>query len=239
MIIFWRLMFGHLLADFTLQTNFINNWKRGSIWGMVAHCATHPIVYAALTWNYLPEPWIRLPWFSLNGWACIFIIFAAHFVEDQWRVFTIFKYNTPDNTLYFLWDQIIHYAVIFAVIPVGFRGATPQLFPELWPVFGCLFVLITHASTVFVYFIEKDLYNRLYPGLGEKYISMAERVVLALCFLIPGNAWPLLALMWLSAMHFVRARRYLDLSWFSFYLGGGIAAVCGLLARVIYYSHGT
>lgn len=237
MLIFWRLMFGHLLADFTLQSNFINRWKRSSIWGMLVHCATHPLVYIALTWRFLGEPWIQLPFLTLNGWGCVSLIFVAHFVEDQWRVFTIFKYRTPDNTLYFVWDQIIHYAVIFAVIPVGLHNPSSRLIPELWPALGCLFVIVTHATTVLVYFIEKDLHDRLFPSIGEKYLSMLERLVLALCFLIPGHAWPLLALGWLSIMHHVRARRYLDLSWFSFYIGGAITLFCGLAARLIYYSY--
>ena len=47
MVIFWRLLLGHLLADFTFQSNFINAWKRKSIWGMLGHCAMHPIAYVA------------------------------------------------------------------------------------------------------------------------------------------------------------------------------------------------
>lgn len=236
MIIFWRLMFGHLLADFTLQSNFVNRWKRSSTWGMLAHCAMHPVVYAALTWPFITQTWLKAGPVRLPGWACILLVFATHFVEDQWRVFTIFKYNTPDNTLYFLWDQVIHYAVIFMVVPLGLQDIRVSLMPEKWPVLGCLFVLITHACTVLVYFIEKDLYNRLYPGSAEKYLTMAERLVLALFLLVPGHAWPILALAWLSFMHYVRSRRIIDLSWFSFYLGGFVTILCGLAARMVYYA---
>jgi len=236
MVIFWRLLFGHLLADFTFQTNFINRWKRSSLWGMAAHCAMHPLCYVALTWPFLRDSWIRLGPVGVPGWACILIVFLAHFIEDQWRVFTIFRYNTPDNTLYFFWDQIIHYAVIFAVIPVGLQGRKVTLIPEIWPVLGCLFVLVTHACTVLVYFIEKDLYGRLFPDAQEKYLTMAERLVLGLVFLVPGHAWALLALAWLSAMFQVRSKRYVDLSWLSFYLGGLVAVLCGVAARFVYYS---
>jgi hypothetical protein len=236
MIIFWRLLFGHLLADFTFQTDFINRWKRSSLWGMLAHCATHPICYVAMTWPYLRDPWIDLGAFKLQGWACILLVFITHFLEDQWRVFTIFKYDMPDNTLYFVWDQIIHYAIIFAVIPGALRGETTGLIPELWPVLGCLFVIATHACTVLVYFIDKDLSDKPFPGLQEKIVTMAERLVLALCFLVPGHFWPILALMWLAVMHAARRRRFLDLSWLSFYLGGAVAVLCGVAARLVYYS---
>jgi hypothetical protein len=235
MLIFWRLMLGHLLADFTFQTNFINRWKRSSIWGMIAHCAMHPVVYAVLTWPYLADPWIAVGPLSVPGWACILLIFVGHFAEDQWRVFTIFKYKTPDNFLYFAWDQIIHYAVIFAVIPLGLRNSGGSLVPEAWPVLGCLFVIVTHATTVIVYFVEKDAHGRGYPDSQEKYLSMIERLVLALAFLLPGGAW-LLAFGWAGVMYRVRAKRYLDLSWYSFYIGGVLAALCGLAARIVYYA---
>ena len=235
MLIFWRLMFGHFLADFTFQTDTINRWKRSSVWGMLVHCGIHPVCSAALTWPFLDDVWVDTP-FALKGWACILIVFVTHFIEDQWRVFTIFKYRTPDNTLYFFWDQIVHYAVIFAVIPEGFKAANPVLLPEKWPFLGCLFVLVTHACTVLIYFIEKDLYGRLFPKLEEKIVTMAERVVLSLVFLVPGNAWVILALGWLSLMHYARSKRLMDLTWLSFYVGSAVSVVCGLLARAVYYS---
>lgn len=235
MLIFWRLMFGHLLADFTFQTNFINRWKRTSLWGMIAHCAMHPLFYVALTWPFLLDPWIALGPLSVPGWGCILIIFVAHFAEDQWRVYTINKYHTPDNTLYFAWDQIIHYVCIFGVIPLGFRGGG-SFIPEAWPVLGCLFVIATHAATVIVYFIEKDLHpGRVFPDDQEKYLSMIERLVLAMAFLLPGQAW-LLAVGWAGVMYRVRSKRYLDLSWYSFYIGGIVAALCGVAARIVYYA---
>lgn len=235
MVIFWRLLFGHFLADFTFQSDFINRWKRGSLMGMLAHCGIHPICYAALTYPYLGDTWVELPRFPLKGWLCVLLVFAGHFIEDQWRVFTIFKYGMPDNTLYFLWDQLIHYAMIFAVIPVAFKGGATTLMPESWPVLGCLFVLVTHACTVLIYFIEKDLSGKHFPGPEEKYATMGERLVLALLFLIPGHFWVLLVLAWTSLMHTVRRKRLLDLTWLSFYLGGAAAAACGLMARMIFY----
>ena len=64
------------------------------------------------------ETAIAYDWTFRRGFVARWHTTAAHFLEDQWRVFTIFKYKTPDNTLYFVWDQIIHYAIIFAVVAV-------------------------------------------------------------------------------------------------------------------------
>ena len=238
MNIFWRLMFGHLLCDFTLQTNFINRWKRTSMWGLLAHCAMHPVAYLIITWPFLNERWIDNSFLHLNGWTCIAIIFITHFLEDWWRVFTIAKYGMPDNTLFFAWDQVIHYAVIFSVAPLAATtAATPGFFPEKWPVLGCLFVLITHACTVLIYFLEKDLQGADYPGDDEKHLAMAERLVLALCFMFPTALGAgVLAAIWLAVMFFLRRRRLFDLTTFTFYMGAAVAVLCGLGARFVYYS---
>ena len=232
MEIFWRLLFGHLLADFTLQTNAVNRWKRSSLWGMLAHCAIHPACYILLTFGSLPDHWVSWGPLQLNGWACVLILFAAHFIEDEWRVLTIFKFKTPDNTLYFLWDQVIHAAAIFVVVPLE---PAASLMPEKWPVLGCLAVLLTHTATTMNYFLEKDLYGHPYPGFDEKCLGMAERLVLALSFLLPQHGWLLVAPLWMGAMAALRARRLLDLSWFSFGFGSLVSVLCGLAARAVYY----
>ncbi|MCX5789003.1 MAG: DUF3307 domain-containing protein [Elusimicrobia bacterium] len=235
MVILWRLMLGHLLADFTFQSNFINAWKRKSIWGMLAHCAMHPVAYIAFTYPYLNEMWVDTPWIRLQGWTCILLIFFLHFIEDEWRVFTIFKFKLADNFLYFAWDQVIHYAVIFMFFPVR-MGDSALWVPEKWPVLACLFIMVTHFSTVFIYFLEKDLFAGYFPDFDEKYLTMAERLVLALCFLLPGWWFMPVVGVWVGNMAYLRHKRLMDFSWFSFYAGGTLAALCGWGARLVYYS---
>ncbi|UPT74479.1 MAG: hypothetical protein M0D55_01690 [Elusimicrobiota bacterium] len=110
-------------------------------------------------------------------------------------------------------------------------------FPEKWPVLGCLFVLATHACTVLIYFVEKDLHGADYPGNDEKHIAMAERLILSLCFLFPTALGAgVLAALWLGVMFFLRRRRLFDLTTFTFYTGATIAVLCGLAGRAVYYS---
>ncbi|MEK7786745.1 MAG: DUF3307 domain-containing protein [Chloroflexota bacterium] len=239
MEIFWRLMFGHLLSDFTFQTNFINRWKRTSFAGLLVHCVMHPLFYIALVWPYLDAYWVENVFFRLNGWTCIAIIFLTHLLEDWWRIYTINKYGMPDNTFFFTWDQVIHFTVIFAVAPLSMASAAygAGFFPEKWSVLGCLFVLATHTCTVVIYFLEKDLQGADYPSNDEKYLAMAERLILALCFLFPGVAGAAgLATAWLCVMFFLRRKRLFDLTTFTFYMGAILAVACGLAARAIYYS---
>ncbi|MBI4051953.1 MAG: DUF3307 domain-containing protein [Elusimicrobia bacterium] len=236
MVIFWRLILGHLLADFTFQTNLINSWKRKSVWGMLVHCAMHPFFYILLTYPYLNQFWVYTKYVQLQGWTCILLIFVLHFLEDQWRVYTIQKFRTPDNTLYLIWDQVIHYACIFLFFPLSLLDSNGTIIPEKWTVLGCLFIGATHFTTVMIYFLEKDFLTGSFPEFDEKYLAIAERLVLALFFLLPGTWWVFFALLWIGHMYYLRSKRIVDFSWFSFYVGVSAAVVFGVLARLVYYS---
>ena len=50
MLIFWRLVLAHFIADFTLQTNKVAQWKRVSQLGMVVHVLCHPVMYVLMCW---------------------------------------------------------------------------------------------------------------------------------------------------------------------------------------------
>lgn len=264
MEIFWRLVLGHLIGDFTLQTNYIAAWKRRNIWGLLVHCGIHPIIYAILTWKYMNNVWMEVGPIELTGCTCIFLIFITHLIEDEWRIWSVLKKGAPDNTFFYLWDQVIHYAVLFAIAPVV-DGATSKFgilyYPpiagildgtqtfgsglwerfaniargEQWVFLGMLFVVATHFTTVTIYFIEKDFFGGNYPATDEKYISMAERLVVMGCFLLPGLWWISVVVVWLARAVFYKVRRVYDFSWTSLLIGNVTAILCGLLARTILY----
>ena len=149
MIIFWRLVLAHFIADFTLQTNRVATWKRESRWGMAIHILTHPIVSFALTWNYLSWPWVQTPYFALNGWMCVMLIALFHWMEDEWRVWSIQETGSPDNTGFFLWDQVVHLTIILAVSPT-----IPTAAPDRWIIPALCFVMLAHFISVLIFFIE-------------------------------------------------------------------------------------
>ena len=265
MEIFWRLVLGHLIGDFTLQTNHIAAWKRRNILGMIVHCGIHPVIYSVLLWSYMGQTWVQAGPLPLTGWACVFVIFAAHFIEDQWRVWSVLKRNAPDNTFFYIWDQVIHYAVLFSMAPAvegsigkyGFltyppiSGVAPlaqasrmtlgERFmtvtqPEPWVFIAILFVIVTHFTTVSIYFIEQDFFGKSFPGDREKYISMAERILVAGCFLLPGRWGLALAAAWILYVLASKAKRAYAYSWTSILVGNATAVLCGLLSRNLFYS---
>lgn len=264
MEIFWRLVLGHLIADFTLQTNYIAAWKRRNAWGLVVHCAIHPVMYAILLWKYLPQVWVRVGPVDISGALCLVVIFVTHFIEDEWRIWSVLKKGAPDNTFFYFWDQIIHYAVIFALSPVvdgattklpflyyppisgalplaqaGGLSAVERFFtitrPEPWVFVAILFAVVTHFTTVTIYFLEKDMFGAEFPEVHEKYISMAERVIVMLCFLLPGHWWAVVLAFWLVRGILYKVQKFYDISWISVILGNATAIVCGLLSRHFLY----
>lgn len=229
MDIFWRLAFGHLLGDFTLQTNCIAAWKRRSLAGLFVHATLHPVLYVILARPYLNQVWVRVSSLPLNGWVCIFLIYVTHFLEDEWRVWSVNR-GAPDNFLFYVWDQVIHLVILFAFSPMSDR-----LVSSKWPILGCLFVLVTHFSTVTVYYIEKDIYGSNYPLTEEKYMSMVYRLAAALCFLLPGSWWVFIMTMIIGRFTWHIYQKHFDFSWTSTLLGNILVIVCGTLARFVLY----
>lgn len=227
MEIFFRLLFGHLLADFTFQTNHIAEWKRKSMQGLLVHVAIHPVCYLIVCWPLLSIPWA----FGLSGWMCILIATVLHFAEDWFRV-TMVNKGWPDNTAFYVFDQIVHIAILWILAPTK---SMPLL--NTWPLIGILFVLVTHCATVTVWFIEKDFFGTNYPETEEKYISMLVRLVLWLAFFLPNPWWIFVAaFVVISFGRHVLTRR-IDFSWTSVVLGQLIAVGSGIVCRFVLHTH--
>ncbi|MEK6543742.1 MAG: DUF3307 domain-containing protein [Elusimicrobiota bacterium] len=236
MFLFWRLILGHFLSDFTFQANWINHWKRSAHTGMLIHCLTHPVVYAVLTYEYLFAPWVQTRYFTLNGVESILIITFIHYLEDVWRVYTIKRFKTPDNTLYFAWDQIIHISSIFIFFGIQ-PDRTSFVIPEPWVIVGILAVGATHFSVVLAYFFDKDLHGKPYPGTKEKYVAIAERLAAFSSLAFLPNLWLgiILSLIVIEAPRIMLSER-LKIErppHFSWTVGSAIALICGLLARAV------
>ena len=234
MIIFWRLLLSHLLADFTLQLDIVNRMKRKNMWGMALHCFTHFFVSAALCWPYLPQTWFRFGSVPVSGWWALAVILALHFTTDQLRVLSMRRWHYKDGTLSFLADQALHVYALFMLSPVVIPAENPLL-AEKWIGIAAIFVMVTHVSTVLIYFIEKELFGKPFPDFDEKYFLIFERLVLWLFFLVEGRWWVPFALAWILQIIYVRKKRLIDLSKLNVALSVALTCALGLWARVIFY----
>lgn len=236
MVIFWRLVLSHLLADFTLQLDFVNKLKRRSVWGMAIHCLTHFVVSAALTWSYLPETWFTLGGADFNGWAALSVMLVIHFTVDQLRVYSMKALGWRDNTASFLADQFLHLYVLFMIAPVVIEGPG-LLMGEKWAAIAAMLVLITHFTTVLIYFVEKDLFGKPFPHFDEKYFLIFERVVLWAFFFAEGRWWIPFAAVWVAQLLYMKRKRIMDLSGVNVWVSVGVAAVVGVWTRLTYYGY--
>lgn len=234
MVIFWRLVLAHLLADFTLQLDVVNRLKRRSVWGMAVHCLTHLAATVALTWQWLPDTWFTLWGAEVPGWAAVLLMLGVHFVVDQLRVYSMKALKWRDNTASFLADQFLHLYVLFMISPVEVGGAG-LLGGETWPALAAMLVLVAHFTTVLVYFVEKDLFGKQFPAFDEKYFLIFERVVLWAFFFAQGRWWLPFAALWAAQLFYIRRKRIMDLSAANVWLSVLSAVLAGTCSRYIYY----
>ncbi|MEI7528120.1 MAG: DUF3307 domain-containing protein [Elusimicrobiota bacterium] len=234
MIILWRMFLSHLLADFTLQFDVVNRMKRKNVWGMLVHCFTHFFVSIALTSQFLNQTWVTIGHYPVSGWGSLVIMLVLHFVIDQLRVFGMKRMRFKDGTVSFLADQFLHLFVLFMVSPIDFPGGDSFL-AEKWTAIACMFVLVTHVSTVLIYFVEKEIFGKDFPTFDEKYFLMFERLVLWAFFFVGGCWWLPVTALWLAQLFYVRKKRIIDLSTVNISLSLAITLALGLWTRYIYY----
>ncbi|MBI5743720.1 MAG: DUF3307 domain-containing protein [Elusimicrobia bacterium] len=234
MIIFWRLLLSHLLADFTLQFDAVNRMKRENVWGMLLHCVTHCLVAVALLWGYLGQAWVKIGPLGINGWWALGIMFVVHFLIDELRIYSMKTLGYRDGTVSFLIDQLLHIYVLFMLSPVAIPDRN-LLLAEKWVGIGCMLVLVAHFTTVLIYFVEKDFFGKGFPRFDEKYFLIFERLVLWAFFFVGGWWWVPFALAWVAQIFYIRKKRIIDLSAANVALSVGITAVLGAWTRYIYY----
>ncbi|OGS20468.1 MAG: hypothetical protein A3J83_03460 [Elusimicrobia bacterium RIFOXYA2_FULL_40_6] len=236
MIIFWRLLLAHFLTDFTLQTNFMAKWKRESAWGVLAHSSVFLLLsmifcmfsdgFSGLTTQYLFSTWWKLP-----GWLCIALIFFIHFGEDYYRIWSIKEGGSSDNILFFLWDQFIHIILIFLFSPID----TTFAISEKWVVIAILLVLVTHFSSILIYYVEQLMFGpeQTATRLKGKYHLMLERLIIFGCFLLPGRLW--LAVIGVLLARFIVYKPAYDFSKANVISGIILSVLIGVLSRLIIY----
>jgi len=225
MQIFWRLVLAHFIADFTFQTNKVATWKRESRFGMFIHVMTHPVVTYALTWPFLSQYWVQTHWIQINGWVCVALLALFHWLEDEWRVWSIRETGSPDSTGFFLWDQVVHLVMILAFSPT-LTGAQA----DAWVLPALCVVLLTHFVSVLIFFLENDLWQRT-DVLGiHKYRYIGERLVGASLFLLPGPLF-LLAFGWIGWIAYLYYYKSQERSWVHLVVGNTSVVLLGLFAR--------
>ena len=148
-IIFFRLLFAHLLADFPLQSDSLkeNKWKDNckGVWWIGLHSLIHAILAYIIVGDW-------------TNWIIPFVIFVSHFAIDWFKVIFYGK-----SFKAFCIDQISHLAVITIVAIVYSQNWVwicsiyQQLFNRTsWVIIGIAYVVLLFPTSYFVnYFLSK------------------------------------------------------------------------------------
>ncbi|MDD5688574.1 MAG: DUF3307 domain-containing protein [Elusimicrobia bacterium] len=227
MYFFWHLLLAHMLADFTFQTDRIAKWKRENISGVFFHVLIFLFFAVAINYQYLPQ----------KDFAVALLILAiSHIIEDQWRVYSITKYNSPDDLGFFLWDQFVHILLIFVLAPKNPIGIET----EKWIILLIILIVASHFTAILIYFIKKFFYSNANIVTQEKYHGIIERLIIVGCFIIPGKwYWIILPFVIIlvvgERISIKKISSQLDFSAFNIIASNVIGVVLSVLARTVWY----
>lgn len=228
MEIFWRLFLAHFLADFTFQTNWISKIKKEKTIGMILHMIIHLIVTYSLLYPYLSVIWFKFFNFSMKGYIVLFLICLMHFVIDQLKVYLVKNGIYPDNTVSFLVDQLFHLYFIFIFTP--FDNVATNFAGERIVMFFSFIVLVSHTTTILIYYIEKDLFGKEFPSFDQRYFMIFQRIILFSLFFIEGWGF-LLVPLWIGQLYYFKLKRLVDITSVNFYLSIIIPIFLGLISK--------
>jgi hypothetical protein len=181
MFLFLRLLLGHFIGDFPLQTSKIYGLKHRSLVGGIPHALLITISLLALSWPYLHIPKV---------WLFICLLGLLHFLQDSVKV------NFAGLTKYSFWlyllDQCFHISLISTVFLTGLKNLTSPLainsFVSLYNNDILIIYLIALiAATYNGFFLIRSFESTFLPHEEqytnfEKWYGILERaIIVSLC----------------------------------------------------------
>lgn len=179
-MIFFELLFAHLLGDFMFQSNDLIQKKYKSWKGILEHV----FIIAACTVLIL-FPY----WQYTQTWIAIVLIILTHFFQDWLKIYIERKHNQSKSTLPFFIDQFVHVFILF-IVNMWFWSLEPaRLSPflerlyesKLLSIYLVGLILFSYTYDITVYQFKKQK-SQTPLEYEPDYSGMAER----LCFYSGG-----------------------------------------------------
>ncbi len=182
MVILWRLLFAHFLADFILQTDWICHEKKQRNAKGMGVLGIHCLIHAAVAYLLVGQ------W---DNWMIPTVIFVSHYAMDWYKVHRMDLGLTP-----FLIDQSVHILVILALWTVGYADLDSLVktvdtwnTPSTWVVGLTYMLALKPAGLLVGIFISKwtpkETKELALPNAGT-WIGYLERVII-LTFVLVGH----------------------------------------------------
>lgn len=110
------LILAHILSDFTFQSKNTSENKRESNFSLLKHGIIVFVISYILTIYY----------FSLSHFFIIILLSLLHVAIDYTKIRLIEKFNNHNLEL-FIFDQLLHFLIIFIIIPFLNPAPNPEL----------------------------------------------------------------------------------------------------------------
>ncbi|MFA5116362.1 MAG: DUF3307 domain-containing protein [Candidatus Omnitrophota bacterium] len=182
MFLFLRLLLGHLIGDFPLQTDRIFLLKHKGLKGNIPHALLVTASLIALSWPYLSRPYL---------WYFIIFVGTAHYLQDLIKI----KYSKLKYGFWFyLLDQAAHILTISLIFLTPLKNVGPIYNSAGWlaPYYNSnAFILYLIALILATYnglHLIRNFRNSFFGCPGnytpfEKWYGMLERAIIVSLFL--------------------------------------------------------
>jgi hypothetical protein len=191
LVILLRLLIAHILSDFVLQTNRINNGRKGygkdgeseiSTFAKYGFQVFHSVTHATVSYLLVAQ------W---DNWIIPLVILVSHFIMDY-----IKSGHMKENISSFLIDQMVHLVIILILWIVMFQDGLIYTWLEnnwtsarVWAIITAYILVLKPTSIFLNLFIKRwtptDSSNQSLPNAG-KWIGYLERILI-LTFILTGN----------------------------------------------------
>jgi len=173
--LFWRLLAGHFVGDFPLQTDAVFRIKTKYRWGVILHGSIAGIFIYIFAIPYLPHYPIL--------WLYLFLNLIFHILVDKAKLLLTPKIKRV-GFLFFLLDQIIHigtcWLLSISVPSSPHYGASLYLYGStMFMVFISVYIAVTYGALYFILSIKTSFNLPIaFPDWNQKIIEFLERAAI-------------------------------------------------------------
>lgn len=234
MVLFWRLLLAHLMADFPLQTGAVFAVKKKKRWGVLLHGTLFGLVAVLLV-----KPFLR----SGAVWGGLLILWLLHLIIDKAKLILIGR-GRKDHVVYFLLDQVVHIGLVglislalshnshVASVAAG-RAADIRLLK-----LATAYVVSIWASPLLCFYIQaafspQKMGFQIYQLTPWRMLGYVERGMLTAIVASGGKLFFLFPLAFLPRMGLSVFEGQRNYSPWELTLGSFIAIAAGLWARTL------
>ena len=237
MFLFYRLLLAHFIADFPLQSTKLFRLKTEGIKGTILHGSIFGILAVVFSVPYLTFQWMG---------TFLILLWIFHIFTD-WLKIKLINHYKNDSLSLFIFDQMLHIAVIGVVILFNFppieiaKGGTflGRLYSNDLFIISCIFYIIAvFTATVLIYYLKKTcVHSDISFPLKGKFYDMMERALIVTFVILPGYfyllAFLVIGVKWSICWKKNFGEGDYDFSRFNLIASSSIAILSGMILRCI------